>query len=192
MRWLNQRAAATIGGMSPMFLLLISFLTPAASIDATSSIRPLDRAAERLAADARRLSPTAARLAEAVDRSHVVVYLRTGVRLPARGVLNFAACGGGVTYVQIRIDLNQPPDEKIAVLAHELTHAVELTESPVPVCSEPALAALYRRIGTAGAHSGDLESGRAVASERQSRADQRLALALPCAVTRKEVPPCRR
>jgi len=184
--------------MAPTLLLFLALIsnspsTPPAS-DASQRMRPLDRTAATIAGEAARRSPTAADLMAAVERSSVVVYLRTGVALPTRGVLNLVGCGGGLTYVAVKIDLKQPSDERIAVLAHELTHAVEIADAPSRVCDERALAALYRRVGTRGAHDGDVESATAIANERQARADQRIAAALPCdrvhAVPRTDPPPC--
>jgi hypothetical protein len=175
---------------SMVLLLAVLFHTSVADVspDTHPRVRPLDGGARAIVASAGQVSPTASALIATIERADVVVYVRTGVGLPTRGVLNFSACAGGLTYVLVRIDLHQGPQERVAVLAHELTHAVEITESPSPVCTQPALAALYGRIGTAGGHAGDVESARAVANERQALAEQRLALVLPCAITRKDPP----
>jgi len=57
----------------------------------------------------------------------------------------------GQRYVRIQIALRGAPDDAIAILGHELQHAIEVAQE-VSVNGQDELAALYRRIGT---RSGD-------------------------------------
>jgi hypothetical protein len=75
--------------------------------------------------------------------------------------------GGGYRYVRVALhpELNQ--DLMIAGLAHELQHVLEVIQNP-EVTSEPALTALYQRIGRSNRTSGSIgwetEEARSVAT----------------------------
>jgi hypothetical protein len=69
------------------------------------------------------------------------------------------------------VEIGQLETDRVATLAHELTHAVEVAEAHPPVQTETELEALYRRIGLPGARPGEFESRGAVANERQARAE---------------------
>ncbi len=49
-------------------------------------------------------------------------------------------------YLRIQVSLTMSPDEMIAVIAHELRHAVEVADAP-DVRNETSLVKLYERIG---------------------------------------------
>jgi hypothetical protein len=71
--------------------------------------------------------------------------------------------------VRIQLALRGSPDESIALLGHELQHAIEIAEAP-EVYDEPGLVKLYQRIGVRGGlHVYDTlaaqEMGRAVRKE---------------------------
>jgi hypothetical protein len=57
----------------------------------------------------------------------------------------------GQRYVRIQIALRGAPDEGIAILAHELQHAIEVAQE-THVSDQAELAALYQRIGTRSGH----------------------------------------
>ena len=134
-------------------------------------LRPLDALARALVADAEQSSAIVRQLVEVLECADVVVYVRTALGVETRGRLSFVAHGDPLTYVLVRIDLNQGPRERMAALAHELTHAVEIAEASPPVRAEADLAALYRRIGLPGPTGREIESARAVANERQAKAE---------------------
>jgi hypothetical protein len=87
-------------------------------------------------------------------------------------VLTYVAHAGPRTYLLVRSDLKQRPRDRVATLAHELTHATEVAAAGDPITSAADLAALYRRIGFPGRRSGEFESARAQANEREARVDQ--------------------
>ena len=142
-------------------------------------VRPLDDLARTIVASGVEASSTVRELLAAVEASDVVVYIQTAANMRDRGALGFVAHGSPLTYVLIRINVTQGTRDRIATLAHELTHAVEVAEASPPVRSEPDLAALYKRIGFRTRPPHEFESARARANERQARTDQTSAAALP-------------
>ena len=72
-------------------------------------------------------------------------------------------------YVRIQIALRGAPEDTIALLGHELRHALEVAEAP-SVSDDEGLTRLYQRIGVSGgAHQFDTmaaqQAGRAVRKE---------------------------
>jgi len=111
------------------------------------AVRPLNRDAKRLLAEARRRSPTIARLLAALEASDVVVYL--DVRLMPRcrtGRLRLVAGNGPRRFVKVDVSATARWDEALGWLGHELQHAVEVASAP-DVRDDVSLERLYRRIG---------------------------------------------
>jgi hypothetical protein len=99
-------------------------------------------------ADGAPLSPTLHHLVDRLDASDVVVYLSFD-RSPAprmAGHLSLISAVPGRRYVRVSIDRRLAGWQRIAILGHELHHAVEIAESP-SVTDETTLVALYQRIG---------------------------------------------
>jgi len=93
-------------------------------------------------------SPTFAALLARLQRSDVYVYVDVVARLPGslEGRLLVLPPSHGVRYVRIQIALRGSQYESIAVLGHELRHAVEVADAP-DVLDADGLVTLYRRIG---------------------------------------------
>jgi len=111
------------------------------------AVRPLNSAAALLLAEARRRSPTVARLLAALDASDLVVLL--DLRLMPRcqtGRLRFAGSGGTRRFVKVDVSAAVRWDQAVGWLAHELQHAVEVASAP-GVRDDGSLEGLYRRIG---------------------------------------------
>lgn len=142
-------------------------------------VRPEDACARAMVSEGAESSPTVAGLLATVEASDVVVYVRCGIGLRRKGLLTFVARGGSLTYLLIRVELSQHGPERVATLAHELTHAAEVAEARPPVRSESDLEALYRRIGIRGDRTGEFESRMAVVNERQAKAELWHAAATP-------------
>ena len=165
-----------------MLLLTLALLqvSAAPAPDGTHPrLRPDDRCARATIWDGTQSSPTVARLVAAIEASDVVVYVRCETGLRQRGVLTFVAHGGPLTYVLVRVDIGQTARERVATLAHELTHAVEVAEASPPVQTEGDLEALYRKIGIRGDRASEFESRGAVANERLAKAELGHAAATP-------------
>ena len=93
-------------------------------------------------------SPTFAALLARLQQSDVYVYVEELPRLPGalEGRLIVLPPAHGFRYVRIQIVVRGTPSESIAVLGHELRHAVEVADAS-NVIDTDGLVALYRRIG---------------------------------------------
>ena len=118
-------------------------------------------------------SPTFAHLVRAVNASDVIVYIEATRSLPktVAGRLLLLPLAGAQRYLRIQVAADLPGLELIALIGHELRHALEIAENPT-VRDDRAMAALYQRIGrrTGGTlHAYDTEdaqiAGRRVRSE---------------------------
>jgi hypothetical protein len=138
-------------------VLLIAFLvlaTPAAASDASADpprqprIRTADARMHALIDQGLRESVTFRALVERIRQSDVVVYVRCDGDRYSRvaGRLTFVSTAGGFRYVVVRLKPMQTAAEQIAMLAHELQHAVEIADAPAIVDSA-SLAREYLRIG---------------------------------------------
>ena len=117
---------------------------------AATHVRCLSRDARGLLDLARSRSPLIRSLVERLEQSDVVVYLQLpGDSNPqaTASYLTFVAFAAGTRYVLVQIDpWRTIPLDRLALLGHELYHALEIAEEP-GVRDAPTLCALYRRIG---------------------------------------------
>jgi hypothetical protein len=107
----------------------------------------LNRDAERLLAEARRRSPTIARLLAALEASDLVVYL--DVRLMPRrrtGRLRVVESDGARRIVKVDVSATARGDEALGWLGHELQHALEVASAP-EVRDDGSLECFYRLFG---------------------------------------------
>jgi hypothetical protein len=110
-------------------------------------IRTTDQRLIRLVRDGIRDSETFRGLVERLNRSDVVVYLECGRHTaPADGRLTFVTTAGGYRYVHVRVARLPSADVQIALIGHELQHAVEIAEAP-DIVDSLSLAREYQRIG---------------------------------------------
>lgn len=120
-----------------------------------SSIGPRVRGAtpevNTMLAGAIRRSSTFARLVRQIDDTDVIVYVELTNTMPPGldGRLTFLTAAGGVRYLRMQVHTHAGKDDLIAVVGHELQHAVEVATHP-SVQSSGDLAVLYRRIGLPG------------------------------------------
>jgi hypothetical protein len=111
-------------------------------------VRGVGPAMTNVIAEGLRRSGTFAHLVLALNRSDVIVYIETGRGLPSTisGRLLLAAGPEGQRYLRIQVAGHPRSNELIALVGHELRHALEVAESP-EVRDERTLIALYGRIG---------------------------------------------
>ena len=85
-----------------------------------------------------------------LDASDVIAYVESDCLMPPplAGRLTFMSSAGGRRYVMVRIACSLEGRGQIAMLGHELRHAVEIADTD-SVVDEPSLAQAYRRIGFA-------------------------------------------
>jgi hypothetical protein len=113
-------------------------------------VRPLTDTAASLLAAATRGSSIVRGLVADIEQTDVVVYLTdsmTGSEGEAPTYLAFVCSAGGTRYLVVRIDSAIAlTSRRIALLAHELRHALEVAGAPAVVDSV-SMGQLYRRIG---------------------------------------------
>lgn len=129
-----------------MLLSLIPVREVAA--DPHSRIRPLDTRLLALVERGMRTSPTFRALAARLEQSDVVVYLESDAWGPPRiaGRLTFVSAAGGRRYVVVRLRPLPSTLDEVALLAHELQHAVEIAERP-SIVDTASMEREYRQIG---------------------------------------------
>jgi hypothetical protein len=121
-------------------------------------VRAVDTRIAGAIADGLRRSTTFAQLVLALDRSDVIVYIETARSMPSSlaGRMLIAPGPAGHRYLRIQVGAAPRGNELIALVGHELQHALEVAESP-GVRDEPSLIALYEAIshGERGRHRYD-------------------------------------
>jgi hypothetical protein len=135
--------------MSIGVVLLVATLAaiPATAQVPASHLRPQHTRITGWLADGVMRSPTIRTLVARIEASDVLVYLTFASPRPGVSAsLTFMAdtTYGRMVRLSIRPDLSSR--ETLAMIAHELQHAVELAEHP-EVRSERGFEALFRRIG---------------------------------------------
>jgi hypothetical protein len=132
--------------------LALAPLTERAALDSPyRHVRTQDRSIRLLLKRGFTHSPTFARLMARLEQSDVIVYVEEVPRLPGalEGRMMMLTASHGRRYLRIQLAMRGASEDSIAVLGHELQHAVEVAEE-VGVIDQTTLAVLYRRIGTRG------------------------------------------
>jgi hypothetical protein len=114
-----------------------------------SRVRALDEAVGELFWLGYRQSPTFRRVVQALERSDVIAHLQMGAigRFEAAGVTRFAGRRGGQRYVRIVVtESRRPQSTSVAVLGHELYHALEVAQARW-VVDAASYQNLYEQIG---------------------------------------------
>jgi hypothetical protein len=111
-------------------------------------VRSLDRRITELLAIGLHRSPTFAQLVRTLNTTDVIVYLERSRDLPntLAGRLVLLPLANGQRYLRIQVRADLPAMDMIALIGHELRHAVEIAEQPT-VRDAPAMLTLYQRIG---------------------------------------------
>jgi hypothetical protein len=111
-------------------------------------IRPVQREGARLLAEGLARSPTFRRLVERLERSRVIVYIELRPDMPIHrgGALRFLARSRTDSFLKIHLNRVFTGKTLIALLGHELQHAVEVADAG-GVASVGELRALYQRLG---------------------------------------------
>ena len=111
-------------------------------------IRPQDgRLVDLLRAGVAR-SATFRAIVDRLEAGDVIVYvmLSPNMRSSLAGKLTWMTQAGTVRYLRATINTEQSSDQMIATLAHELHHALEVSDD-LSVIDQRSLLGLYRRIG---------------------------------------------
>lgn len=159
--WGFRRAAARLAGSAVCVVVTASAVLaqPASQGTVENRLRPADRGAAILLEAGQALSSTFRELTAAIERSDLIVYVETRPdRLP--GQLQFVAATPACRFVRVSIKTPGLPRERVAWLAHELRHAVEIATAP-EIRDQATLRRYYERIGDGGRYSDRVESSAA-------------------------------
>jgi hypothetical protein len=92
-------------------------------------------------------SPTFRAIVDRLGVSDLIVYVSRGaLRGQAAASTQLLSAAGGYRYVRVTIELDPDTDVAVAMLGHELRHALELADAPW-VVDDGAVVSLYREIG---------------------------------------------
>ena len=111
-------------------------------------IRPQDpRLADLLRAGVAR-SATFRAIVKRLEAGTLIVYVSLSpiMRSSLAGKLTWMSKAGGFRYLRATINTEQSAEQMIATLAHELQHALEVSDEP-DVIDQRSLLSLYKRIG---------------------------------------------
>jgi hypothetical protein len=129
--------------------VVVLFVAPSVqSAPADPHIRTLDRSLKKTIGEGVARSQTFARIVDGLERSNVVVYVGFNAQVPPGlgGLTTFLTSSGTWRYVRIAICPRLSAFQRIAMVAHELHHALEIASSP-EVHDRRSLRALYTAIG---------------------------------------------
>ena len=167
------RAATRLVGSVVCVLVAASgtWAQPVPPETATGRLRSADREAAALLETGWVRSATFRDLVAAIERSDLIVYVETRPEnLP--GQLQFVAATPSCRFVRVSIRTPGLPRERVAWLAHELCHAVEIAIAP-EIRDQATLRKYYERVGAAGRYSDHAESSVAQAAGLQVRLEMR-------------------
>jgi hypothetical protein len=111
-------------------------------------VRAADARVQSLLLDGFRRSPTFASLLVALNKSDVIVYVEKMMTLPKNtmGRLTIVPIPGPQRYLRIQIRAELVSNEAIALIAHEMQHALEVAAC-LEVRDAGGMIKLYERIG---------------------------------------------
>jgi len=152
-------------------------------VDSVVHLRPEGRVERRVIAEGLCGSPTFRSLVDAIQRSDVIVYVSMrwlGDRR-LRGRLDFLTVTATNRVLRARFTFPLDRETRIAVLGHELQHAVEVAGAP-GIRTRVAFAAYYRAHGQPARIESAYDTDAARRVEVQIRVE--LARAAPCSADR--------
>jgi hypothetical protein len=131
-----------------LFYVCFSFSPSAGTVVHLDRLRPVDPVARRLLAVGHTRSTFFRSLVERIQRSDLIVYICTEpVLLPGvDGRLQFAVSVPNARYLRVTVRDTLAPDQLVAILGHELMHAVEVADAH-EARDRQGFRQLYARIG---------------------------------------------
>ena len=111
-------------------------------------LRPQDSRVKSALREGAVRSATFKALLDRLEHSDVIVYIAVNPSMKSNlsGALTWMTRAGGFRYVRASISPELNLDRMIATVAHELQHAVEVSDDPT-VLDENSMVAMYRKIG---------------------------------------------
>lgn len=130
-------------------LFLFTFAAPHRSYaQSAPHVRFLDSVIKELFDHGVQQSPTLRALVEKIEAAPILVFIEGDIRMPSHlgARLNFVTSVNGLRYVRVDIDCTLSPRRQIALLAHELQHALEIGER-TDILDAEGMESLYEEIG---------------------------------------------
>ena len=145
----------TRGRAAVFFFVIAAVILPMLSIAEAQErkfnfphVRALDASMRAAMSSGMKGSPLFRELVAQLEDSDLIIHLESDCTMRDRvqGKLLFVTAAGGVRYLRVRIGCAVSGVRQVAILGHELRHAVEVAEAPW-VVDESTMAEEYRRIG---------------------------------------------
>jgi hypothetical protein len=155
-----------------VLVLLLSLIIPQRSFAQSSPhVRFLDPVLKGLFDHDIEQSPTLRALVDKVEAAPILVFIEGDIRMPARigARLNFVTSVNGMRYVRVDIDCTLSPRRQMALLAHELQHALEIGER-TDIQDAEGMELLYEEIGFQSFENGSHKSYETEAAKAIQRA----------------------
>jgi len=155
-----------------VLILLLALVVPhRSSAQSFPHVRFLDPVLKELFDHGMQQSPTLRTLVEKVEAAPILVFIEGDIRMPlyigAR--LNFVTSVNGLRYVRVDIDCTLSPRRQIALLAHELQHALEIGQR-TDILDAEGMESLYEEIGFQSSDNGSHKSYETEAAKAVQRA----------------------
>jgi hypothetical protein len=114
----------------------------------SGNIRASDDELVALLEDGLKRSPTFKGIVDRLAKSDVILYVRPDVTAKNNTTtkLTFLAAKGGYRYLVIRVASGRSKDQQLAMLGHEMQHAVIIADAP-SVVDSPTLKREFERVG---------------------------------------------
>lgn len=142
--------AAIVLTLAPLFTTGHVVAAERTGLPASEVLRPTNRFLRKLIDDGLTQSATLRDLVTRLHSLNAIVYLDSGMPLGANtiGRTRFMAATGDFRYLRLDLDDRLPRADLIALLGHELQHALEIAEHRW-VVDEPTLITMYKQIASA-------------------------------------------
>jgi hypothetical protein len=133
-------------------------------------VRAIGTLLRKAVTDGLRRSVTFAMMLRALEDSDVIVQIVEARHLPRStlGRVRLVPGTGPFRFLRIEIGHHARGDELIALIGHELLHAIEIARAP-DVRDGPALAQYYRRIGFRSGTAHQFDTHAAITAQRRIR-----------------------
>ena len=152
-------------------VLLFSLLIPSLGVAAVP--RPVDDWSDTVFALARQRSALIRAMVSELESSNVIVHIESSRLLPlgVGGITRFVTSQGGYRYIRVTLSISLPPPDRVAILGHELQHALELARAGVS--DRAALRSLLQADGYTVRGEDVYETRAALLVEREIREELR-------------------
>ena len=119
-----------------------------APVNSTAHVRAMQKEGDALLTVGMGSSPTFRRLVNRLERSDVIVYVDIRPDMPAYlgGSLRFITRSATTRFLRVQLNRSLSEPTLVALLGHELQHAVEVAGAP-DITTADGLRRLYRRVG---------------------------------------------